>query len=156
MAVFPANATLRFRAPSDNVRIGFDGTPQVKTGDFVVTASLKQKIDAVTLPSKKSDSDDSEIILEGRTVSPAALPNWILPGSKAIAHLWRVDGSFALPETFTADELDAFLESNSNQVTQTGTFFLKGSIGSRFGVQEILGDRIDGRLFLNVAWAREV
>ena len=89
-------------------------------------------------------------------VSPLSLTNWLLPGSKAIAHFWRIESGFALAEDLTIEGLDALLLSDASQVTQTGIFFLKGSVGSRWGIQEILGDKIDGRMFLNVAWAREV
>jgi len=67
--------------------------------------------------------------------------------------VWRLTSAFKLPESFTSLEaLEAFAAANEGNILQNGVFYLKADTGSKFKVQQILGDKIVGSLTTKVAW----
>lgn len=154
MAVFPANATLVFTQPGGVA--GYDqGLAQVYPAGLLVVASLS--VDSAQSREMMADADLIRIPLKGRAITPLALPNTVIPGSQATVELWRVGGGFSVPESFESfGDYQAFVANNQAQIIQRGDFFLKADIGSRFQVQAILGDKIEGHLISESAWEQPV
>ena len=151
MAIFPANATIIFEQPATSQRINSHGTPTVETKSLIVVASFPTPNNQSA--QQLNDADYFQIPLAGRAITPKALPNDIKPGTTGKAYLWRLTSAFRLPEFFASvTELEAFAESNEENIIQRGVFHLRADIGNRFKVQQILGDKIEGTLTTQVAW----
>lgn len=152
MAIFPANATFLFQTARGPTAI-VDDVPSTQTRGLLVVASVRTAAQKDASATASTDVDLFKIPLTGRAVTPKALPNTLKAGTQAIAYLWRLQGGFKLPTAFSSiAEYDIFLEMNRPYIQQQGTFFTKAVVQSRFGVQSVLGDQIDGHLVTEVAW----
>jgi hypothetical protein len=150
MAIFPPNATLIFDNPTALSTMA-DGVPVVPSEPFLLVASVS--LDSSQRRELMADADLFKVPLKGRAVTPKALPNTIKPGSQAKGIFWRVGGGFKVPVSFASiSEYEQFVIDNEAQILVSGDFFIKVDLGSRFGVQNILGDRVDGHLVTEVAW----
>ena len=151
MAIFPANATLIFERANTPQSINAYGTPTVSTEPYIVVASLRES--RMSQSQQLNDADYFQIPMVGRAITPKAMPNDIKPGTDSKIYLWRLTTAFKLPESF-ADlaTLNTFAEDNEANIIQRGVFHLKADTSSRFKVQQILGDKIEGTLTTQVAW----
>jgi hypothetical protein len=138
MAIFPANATIIFEQPATASRIGINGTPETTTTPLIVVASLGEMVSRANSDQQLRDVDYFQIQLTGRAVTPKALPNTIKPGTTGQCLYWRLTSSFAA--------------ANEANIIQRGVFYLRADLGSKFKVQQILGDKITGSLTTQVAW----
>jgi hypothetical protein len=153
MAIFPANATIIFEQPATASRIGINGTPETTTTPLIVVASLGEMVSRANSDQQLRDVDYFQIQLTGRAVTPKALPNTIKPGTTGQCLYWRLTSSFKLPESFASvTALEAFAAANEANIIQRGVFYLRADLGSKFKVQQILGDKITGSLTTQVAW----
>lgn len=148
MGVFPSNATILFQQPVSDVGI-IAHTPAVVSADLLVVASLKEKTRQIT-GDRTIDTDLYQLPLTGRANNPGALPPSLKPGSRGKCLLWRLQDGFTVPDAFV--DYDQFIEANSAYILHQGDFFLRAVVQSRFSVQAILGDQIEGHLTTTVAW----
>ena len=152
MAIFPANTTIVFQVPTAPQQIGLNGTPETLTAPLVVVASTSE-VARIGSETRLQDIDYFQIDLTGRSITPKALPNTIKPGTSGQCYVWRLTSAFKLPESFAnLEALEAFAEANEGNILQNGVFYLKADTGSKFKVQQILGDKIVGSLTTKVAW----
>ena len=153
MAIFPANTTIVFQVPTAQQQIGLNGTPETPTAPLVVVASMGEVPSRANTENRLQDIDYFQLDLKGRAITPKALPNTIKPGTSGQCYVWRLTSSFKLPESFASLEaLETFAEANEGNILQNGVFYLKADTGSKFKVQQILGDKIVGSLTTKVAW----
>lgn len=119
-----ANAVLVFQRAIGTPTIDALGNTSATTADFVVRAYLKQVKSAAKNQMPWDGGQDNVVEVEGRCVEPAALPSDIVPGVKAQATIGGVEGEFILEAT----------------------------IASAFGVDELLGAKLQGRFIVRVAF----
>lgn len=151
MAVFPSNATILFTLPVSDLGL-VNYVPSVATTPFLVVASFPEALQNNPIVTNV-DSDVHTLKLSGRVSSPSVMPNTLKPGSAGACAMWRLQDGFSVPDTFESiAAYNLFLDQNFEYVTQQGTFFLRAVVQSRFRVQSILGDSIEGHLSTEVAW----
>lgn len=137
MSVFPANATLIFQVPTGQVTIDPLGNPRVVTEEVTVSAYLRSN------PSQRRSSDSTDggelnrISLTGRIVGR------VLPNGSTVP--------YSLPKTVLAGaRAEATIDGHK------GEFFCELSLQSVWGVQAVLGDKIEGLFVSEVAWGSAI
>ena len=109
-----ANAVIVFQRATAPPTIDALGNPSADTVDFVLTAYVKPSGSKTT---EFPGGQDNAIAIEGRCVSPLALPPDIVPGVAAEALISGIPGDF----------------------------YLEASIPSAFGTDTLLGGKIKGK-----------
>jgi len=164
MAVFPSNATIVFQLPAnptidDDHPINEEGSPEIETTDFIMIASLGEQslTEFGVAPVMDRDMDIHQKRMKGRCNFPPQMPNVIKPGATGDMVQWRVSSGFSLPESFEdIDVYRAFIRDNIDNVLQRGVFTLMVDTGSKFAIQEILGDKLRGYFTSDVSWSEVV
>lgn len=156
MSLLPANCTITFKVPTGTTTTNSLGSPSADTESVVLTAFLKAKRDNRYQAADLSDGQRSDQRIAGYLIAPQLMPQGVQPEQRGRCTFWRVgmgDG-FVLPESF-ADlaELAAFEAANPDRVALRGDFFWEANIPGPFGVEDILGDALKGRLVLRTVWA---
>lgn len=124
-----ANATLTFQLPTTEPSLTDQtGNVATETEPLTVTAYFASKTARLDPETDNLADDLSRIRLEGRCITPSALPATILPGARAVAIVGGVEGDF----------------------------YLEGSIPSAFGVDAILGGKLRGYLITRSAWSNSL
>ncbi len=105
-----ANAVIVFQRQTAPPTIDALGNPTAETIDFVLTAYVKGAGSTAGTGSKEfPGGQDNAIAIEGRCVSPLALPPDIVPGVAAEALIAGIPGEFHLeatiPSAFGTDSL---------------------------------------------------
>jgi hypothetical protein len=131
MAVYPANATLKFQLAIAPTLTDIDvyGNPIATTQELIVSAYLKEGSREEN-EDLKDGNETVRVELEGRCISPDKLPGGIAIGTKA----------------------DCEVRDALGNVTLAGEFYLDASVPSVWGVDEVLGGKIRGYLITRIRW----
>lgn len=132
---FPPNATLLFSQPEP----------------LLVAAYLNPAGGNAQFAALEAGGVGS-IALKGRAVSPLALPNTLQPDQEAAAILWRVSDASPLPEFASVAEYEDYCAENQALIQQEGRFFLQPITTGVWGVEEVLGQKLQGYLQAAVIW----
>lgn len=156
-SIFPPNLTLTFNVPAGDFTEDVDGTPEVRAAKMCMVVSMTQVASSRGYDTREQamDADIFQKRVKGRVVGDFFNQlNLVMPGATASATVWRIDSNFALPGRFrSVEDLDRFKVLNKARIRGEGVFSLAFDIGSRFGIQEILGDQIVGLITSEVAWS---
>lgn len=161
MSVLPANAVIVFSQPTaseDPLFTGFgDYGPVTEANPLIVVAFLKPLGAPTANPEVAGNRATTQV--QGYLISPSLMPSEIQPQQTGRCAFWRVgmgDG-FVLPTSF-ADlaAYDAFVLANAAKMANVGTFTVDANIPGPFGVEAILGDRLNGTFTAETSWTDEL
>ena len=155
--IFPPNITLTFNVPAGEFGVDGDGTQEVRAAKMCVVASVAEVRNNRGYDTREqaTDADIFQKRVKGRVCGDFVNQlHLLMPGAKASATVWRLDSGFTLPTRFrSVEDLDRFKVINKQHIRGEGVFSLAFDVGSRWGIQEVLGDRLVGLITSEVAWS---
>ncbi|HEY9737540.1 MAG TPA: hypothetical protein V6D06_14700 [Trichocoleus sp.] len=150
-----ANLSLLFQVPTGSPVENADGDVAIATEPLPVVAYVKQQSRRNT---PRQDGELCQVNLSGFYLAPQIIPATVEGESVAEAIEWAVGDGFSLPAEgwATLAEYEAFIAANVARIRRRSEFVYGPGLLNQFGVDRLLGQKLEGYLIQRAEWVNKL
>ncbi|MBD2261368.1 hypothetical protein [Pseudanabaena sp. FACHB-2040] len=150
-----ANLSLLFQVPTGEPIENADGDVAIATVPLPVVAYVKQQSRSNT---PRQDGELCQTNLSGFYLAPQIIPAEVEGESVAEAIEWDLEGGFILPADgwATLAEYETFITANTTRIRRRSEFVYAPNLLNQFGVDRLLGQKLEGFLIQRSDWVNKV